>query len=314
MDRILTYHREDYDIFYLHRAMFLWFFDRNEEALADLDAYVNLHPEAPYPHHLRSRILSETGADEGARAADETYRELTQAVEPLEPELPELPDELPVADFTCQDPRWQQLLDARDAVAIAKFVASSNADPLTRSMALRALEEQFEPEELLDTVPWLELAVNRRLLTVTPMQHACQLLATIGQARSAAVISDLAAADPTAPVKRALMAFPAEVARRHATWLALQTGENTWFRSLEALYPKEKRYWKPAWELIPTRTPEERLTAASAERDLLGALTLYEMATDEALDGSMRAEAAAALRASPAHALANLLDGADNHD
>jgi hypothetical protein len=314
MERILTYHREDYDIFHLHRAMFLWFFDRNEEALADLDAYVNLHPEAPYPYHLRARLLAEVGETDGANSAVEMYEAKTNQVEELTIESPDLPDELPEADFTYQDPRWQQLLDARDAVALAKIVASSNADPLTRSMALTALEEQFEPEELLDTVPWLELAVNRRLLTVTPMQHACQLLATIGQASSAAVISDLAAADPTAPVKRALMAFPADVARRHATWLALQTGENTWFRSLEALYPKEKTYWKPAWELIPTRTPEERLTAASAERDLLGALTLYEMATDETLDGGLRAEAAEALRATPAHALANVLDGANNDD
>ncbi len=317
MEKVLAYHGEHYAIYHLHRALLLWSLDRGPDALADLDAYIDLHPEAPYPHHLRARVLAEMGDAEGARAAAETYQAKTEAVEPLEIELPDLPDELPETDLHFTEiPRLTEEPDPADVPRLARAVASSNGDYYARVHSLRALEECFADEELLPAVPWLDLAVKRRLLRIPALEDAARLLGRIGQPSSAAVVADLAVDEmwpatlrPT--LVRALSLFPTAVAKHHLLWLMLQTHDRTCLGYAQGLYGPEQEYWRVHWELIAGATPEERIGAAALKRDLLGSLTLYEMATDQDLDAAMRAEAAQALRAQPRHPLADLVGQAE---
>jgi len=309
MQNVLTNHGEHYDIFHLHRGVYLWLLDRDAEALADLDAYIDLHPEAPYPHHHRARVLAEMGDIEGARAAEATYLAKTEAVEPLVIELPDLPDELPETDLSARDPSWLKWLAPPDSVEfaeaveaanadidpvkLARAVASSNADDRTRSYAVQVLQKGFDPQELGETVPWLEIAVRRR---VTSGRRLCELLAAIGHASSAAAIADLAATDPSPRLRKLLMMFPEEIARPLMLRVAMQNRDWRWLSTLNSLYPAEKKYWRVQWELIATRGPEERLYAAATDKRMLGDLTLYEMATDLALAAAMRADALQTLR------------------
>jgi len=319
MGDILTYHHEHYDIFYLHRAMFLWFLDRDAEALADLDAYIDLHPEAPYPYHLRARVLAEMGNTEGVRVAEAMYLAKTEAVEPLEIELPDLPDELLETDIVASSPGWREFMADPDSVKLAQAVASSNADAPTQAKALKGLQERFDPRELGEAVARLELAVRRRLLTHGLARRAAELLGSIAHPGSAAVVADLALDDMRGgpgfaiPVERVLLLFPADVARYHLLWVAVQKRERRCFRLVDGLYGPERRYWQAQWELIVGGRPEERLAAAASKPDLLGALTLYETATDASLDADGRADALQALRDYPnimPRALADLVERA----
>jgi hypothetical protein len=315
-DRVLTYHGEHYDICHLHRAMFLWFFDRDEEALADLEAYVARHPDAPYPHHMRARILRETGDEAGAQAAEQMYREKTEALRPLEIEVPELPEELPQTDLQRRDiPGLVEHPDPGDVPRLAQAVASANADLDTVHAALRALNDCFSDEELIPATPWLELALGRRVLpSAYFMARAARLLGRAGQPSSAPIIAELACDERWRPtglpqqLTSVLAMFPEEIAKHHLLWVALKRRDVIYLSFVESFYPPEKKYWQAHWELIVAGRPDERLAAAATDRDLLGSLTLYEMATDPSLEPALREQALEALRQPPAHPLANLVE------
>ncbi len=294
-------HHGDLDVYYLRRAMFRDYFGEEDEALQDLDAFLTSSPDAAYGYLLRARLHRRRGDEQAAEADTQRYRECMAGRVPLTVPLPEPPAQPPTTDLNYFD--LQELgerAQPADVLRIAQVIAASNADGATRLQATKMLEAQSDDEALLPAVPYLELALQLDLPDGGLRGSVIQLLARLKAPGGAGFLTELARdaskfdERSTSRIVDAIAEYPPDVAIPHLTYLVLNAAADS-TRGLAARRLNGLADWPygdATATLIILGTRDEQVAAASLYRgDVLGRLTLLELASDPDTDMVLRQRA-----------------------
>lgn len=307
-DDILKYHGIEQGIYYLHRALFHWYFGDGEAALRATDAFIDQQPRASYGHYLRARILTAVNDAQGSAAALREYQTLvaTRALPTVTP--PVTPTELPVTDlnfYTATD--LAEKGEPGSITEIAQALAASNGDSMTRMVAADALGDSFDPQDVIPVVPYIEMTYGRVVddPKFEPKAHVFKLVAKLKLASGPGFLAAAATADGGAvsidaarQAVHALASYPPQTA---VPYLEYVVGYAHRRETRVATVGALARLQKMSTEEVETRlilegTRGQQVGAASAWglREF-GLLVLYEIATDPA-DQSTRQLALDALR------------------